>query len=82
MREYIPASAPEDPEVEPGIIYISLASHTLQSQEKEGVVTMRTAQNAIITEKVTGNHKQRKADSICACTASKVLPSNKFKSQV
>ena len=40
MRKYIPASAPEDPEAEPGIYIISLASHTLQSQEKEGLVTM------------------------------------------
>ena len=56
----------------------SLTSHTLQSQEKEGLVTMRTSCSRGMqkTSRVTVN---RAGSAICARAASKALLSNKFK---
>ena len=64
----------------------SLANHTLQSQEKEGLVTMHTAScsggNAIILKSVTGNHKHNAGLTVCTRATREGLLSNKFKSRI
>jgi hypothetical protein len=67
--------------IEERLLQVSLASHTLQSQEKEGLVTMRTVScsgGMQKTSRVTANNA---GSIVCAQAASKALLSNKFKSR-